>query len=146
SLRLMLGAVVYGVYAAVVGGFDVVRVLLTPPAQRTLPGNAIVLFLFFLLYLVAGVIPPFEIFYRIHYTDRVWHSRSFGIAWWFRRLLGFRLDPLPPVDEWFIYLYAEPWAWFLIGGLLVLLGIVLPTYLLGEWVVLASLALFTKNQ
>ena len=141
--RLMLGAVVYGVYASIFGGLEVASSL---AAGRGVPGDAAMLVLFFLLFMIAGAVHLFEIFYRNHYTDRVWHSRSFGVAWPFRRLLGYRLGPLPPADEWFIYLYAEPWAWFLLGGLLVIGGLVFPTYAVGQWIVLASLALFTKNQ
>jgi hypothetical protein len=159
--RLVQGACVYGVYSLFFGGLDLIRFFFTPPERRTAPGTVIVLLLFFLAYLFLGVYHRFEVFYRNTYlTDEVPHTRFFGVIWPLLRLVGLPAAPLPPVDEWFLYRYVEPWAWFLFGGSLMFISTVavdMPDSLpgvgamravgaIGLWVVLASVALFVKNQ
>lgn len=145
--RLSLGGVIYGIFALLFGGLNVASFLVVFSARSAAPGEALVLLLFFVLFVLAGFVHSFEIFYRNNYSDLVWHSASFGVAWPFRRVVGRTFGPLPPVDEWFVYRYAEPWAWFMVGGFFTFVSTFgLPLFFLGLWLMIAASALFAKNQ
>jgi hypothetical protein len=154
--RLALGTLIYGAYIALFGGIEIITyfsILQDRPSLtalerlRLLPGNTIVLVLFLGLFLLVGALHSFDIFYRNTYTEELCHSKSFGVPWGARWFLGRRILDLPPLDEWFVLAYVEPWVWFLLGGALMWASQVFPfIYLLGQWFLLASLALFAKNQ
>lgn len=61
-----------------------------------------------------------------------WHSQSFGISW-FSAL---------PLDDWKLYRFVEPVAFFIVGLILAIFF----DRLLGIWIVLAAGSLFLKNQ
>ena len=147
-LRHFLGLMVLLVFGSGVSLFTMLTLSGAAPQQaaRALFSSS-VLGWFAVAYFIAGLIHRFDIWYRNHYEDRLWYSKSFGISW-LNFLVGFRLGPLPPLDDWFIYLYVEPGACFLAGWLLWILGTtdVEPTGPLGSWFMLASFALFAKNQ
>ncbi len=102
---------------------------------------------FIAVYFLTGFAHRFDIWYRNHYDELPWYSRSFGISH-LHRLVGLRLGSLPAIDDWFIYQYVEPAMCLLLGWIMVLLGYLnqLPTFTLGLWLVLAACALFAKNQ
>lgn len=145
--QVTAGALALGGYVAVFGGIDLIRFFTASDATRTFPSQAAWLFSYWLLYVGLACWHLFEIFYRVHYTGVVWHSRSFGVSWLLQGLIGKQpIKALPPLGDWFLYLYAEPFILSVAGLLLILLGLFAPTFFLGVWFFAASIALAAKNQ
>jgi hypothetical protein len=142
-LRFMLGLVVLGVYSFVIGLSSLVSASFGGEGSW----GPLLFPLFILAYFIVGLLHQFDIFYRNNYTNQLWYSKSFGVSR-FSRFIGRRLGPLPPLDDWSIFLYVEPIGCFLLGWTLALFGNlgVLPTGELGTWIVFASAALLFKNQ
>lgn len=142
-LRFMLGLAVLGLYVFIAG--------LASAASAAFGGQGswgpLLLIVFIGLYFIGGLLHQFDIFYRNHYTGQLWYSQSFGVSR-FSRFIGRRIGPLPPLDDWAIFLYIEPFACFLVGWTLTMFATlgVLPTGELGNWILFASVALLFKNQ
>lgn len=147
-LRHFLGLFVASSFYIVAGLFYLLLSRFAPPPHEYSTREPAVYFLFVLAYFVFGFWHRFDIWYRNNYENQPWYSRSFGISRPFRRFIGYRFGPLPPLDDWFIYQYIEPGVCFLLGWIMALLGYLTgaPLYTLGLWFIVASFALFAKNQ
>lgn len=100
-------------------------------------------YLFGFAYLIAFIYHRRQITMRNRRGEE-WHSMSFGVS----RLEGFvdqlRARDIPIVrkwDDWFLYRFLEPAAFFVVGILLWFID-----NGLGFYIVVASFALFMKNQ
>ncbi len=163
ALRLGEGTLFYLLYALVVSGFglDGLRLLTGVSSVwefvSRIPWALVV---YYFAFLALGAFHRFEIFYRNLTSDQVVHSHSYGVSWPFRWLAGRQVGRFLTVDEWIIYRYVEPWAWLMVGGLIVLVnglwqvsrgmvGLVNSQAgfgALGGWIVLMSFLLWWKNE
>lgn len=149
AYRLQLGFIVLGVYTLLLWMFPVLSLFYRPVDEQYFPWELVPLLFYIPVYLVAGRWHRFQIWYAEMYEGRMEYSRSIGRSLWFASFLGKRSGVLPPIDEYFLYQYVEPGVCFVIGWVLLLLGMVslqaIPTQPLGQWIMLASVALWFRN-